>query len=228
MGAASEARARAAIERLGLLLVYPIENRSEPPSLWSALHPRTPMRWAWDEGADDRVVSLWHLRERLAASRSVVYGKWFRDRAVFFSRELFAAMLAHVRQRPPPLSREARELLSLLEDDSPQSTKRLRREAGLVGREHERLWTQAMRELWRQLLVVGTGEVDDGAFPSLEVGATRWIFEDLWEAARAAPTSEQRELLAQHLPPTSAFGKHWRKLTLRAARDEVAGFSEGR
>jgi hypothetical protein len=211
MGAASEARARAAIEQHGILLVYPIDNRPEPNSLWRVLHPRTPMRWAWDEGADDRVVALWHLRERLAASRKVVYGKWYRDRAVFFSHALFAAMLAHVREQPLLLSREARELYALLEEDSPQSTKTLRRAAGLVGREFERVWTQAMRELWSRLLIVGTGEVDDGAFPSLAVGATRWIFEDVWEAAGEPPSEAQRTLLAEHLPATSAFGKHWRR-----------------
>jgi hypothetical protein len=223
MGVAIEARARTAIEQQGLLLVYPIENRAEPPSLWRALYPRTPMRWAWDQGADDRVVALWHLRERLAASRSVVYGKWFRDRAVFFSRELFTAMLAELRRRPPLLSREARELLALLEESSPESTKQLRRAAGLSGRENERTWTRAMRELWSQLLVVGTGEVDDGAFPSLEVGATRWIFEELWDAAREPPSEAQRALIAHHLPPHSAFGKHWRRITAAPARgDELA------
>ncbi len=213
MGAAAiEAKARAAIEAHGILLVYPIDNRAEPPSLWSLLHPRTPMRWAWDEGADDRVVALWHLRERLSASRTVVYGKWFRDRAPFVSQELFAALLAPVRAEPLLLSREARELLALLEDDSPQSTKSLRRAAGLTGREYERVWTRAMRELWSRLLVVGTGEVDDGAFPSLAVGATRWIFEAAWDAAKQAPSEAQRALVAARLPKTSAFGKHWRRI----------------
>jgi hypothetical protein len=216
--AATEAKARAAIEAHGILLVYPIDNRAEPPSLWRVLHPRTPMRWAWDEGADDRVVALWHLRERLAASRTVVYGKWFRDRATFFSQPLFTAMLAHVRAEPLLLSREARELYALLEEDSPQSTKVLRRAAGLSGREYERAWTRAMRELWSRLLVVGTGEIDDGAFPSLAVGATRWIFEELWDAAGAPPSAEQRALVAEQLPSKSAFGKHWKRVMTMGTR----------
>jgi hypothetical protein len=210
--AASEAKARRAIEEHGVLLVYPIDNRAEPPSLWRALHPRSPMRWAWDEGADDRVVALWHLRERLAASRAVVYGKWFQGRATFFARPLYTAMLAHVRQEPLLLSSEARELLALVEEDSPQSTKMLRRAAGLGGRAYERVWTRAMRELWTRLLIVGTGEIDDGAFPSLAVGATRWIFEDIWDATSEPPSEEQRALVATHLPATSAFGKHWRRI----------------
>ncbi|HEX6239380.1 MAG TPA: hypothetical protein VFZ61_00750, partial [Polyangiales bacterium] len=174
-------KAEQAIEREGALLVYPVDNRREPRSLWHVLHPRTEMRWAWDEGADMRVVRLWQLREQLASRRRVVYSKWFKGRAVFFSQSLFAAMLAVSRSLPLDLSSDARDLLSLLEEDSPQSTKQLRRASGLTGRPNERTWTNALRELWERLLIVGTGEVDDGAFPSLAVGATRWIFEELWE-----------------------------------------------
>lgn len=206
---ATERAARAAIERHGALLVYPLANRKEPASLWSELHPGVAMRWAWDEGADDRVVDLWHLRERLARSGDVVYSKWFKNRAVFFSRALFTAMLAEAIPRPSTLSREARDILELLENDSPQSTKVLRREAGLVGRENERDWTRAMRALFEGLHVVGTGEVQDGAFPSLAVGATRSIFEDLWTEAEDGPTDDGRALLARVLPPASPFGKHW-------------------
>jgi hypothetical protein len=212
--APSERSAVAAIERHGVLLVYPLANRAEPASLWSVLYPGVRMRWAWDEGADDRVVHLWHLRERLAHERQVVYGKWYKGRAVFFSRELFAAMLAVQRKRTLALSREARELYALLEEDSPQSTKRLRREAGLAGKQGERVWTRAMRELWELLLVVGVGEVDDGAFPSLAVGATRWLFEELWEQAAQDLTAKQKSVVAEKLSKDSAFGKHWHR-TLR-------------
>lgn len=211
------ARAEEAIAREAALLVYPIGNRREPRSLWHVLHPRSEMRWAWDEGADMRVVKLWQLREQLASRREVVYSKWFKGRAVFFSRPLFGAMLAVSRSLPLALSPDARELLALLEEDSPQSTKQLRRAAGLSGRQSERTWTAALRELWERLLIVGTGEVDDGAFPSLAVGATRWIFEGLWERADVGPSDEQRHLLARVLAPQSSLGKHWQRV-LEAAR----------
>lgn len=210
------AKAEAAIERAGVLLVYPLANRREPASLWHVLHPRTEMRWAWDQGADMRVVKLWQLREELASRRSVVYTKWYKGRATFFSQALFEALLARSLAAPLALGSEARELLSLLEDDSPQSTKQLRRAAGLTGRASERTWTRALRELWERLLIVGTGEVDDGAFPSLEVGATRWIFEELWERASRGPQPEHEPLLAEALPAHSSFGKHWR--TIASAR----------
>jgi hypothetical protein len=205
------AQAEAAIERAGALLVYPIDNRREPASLWYVLHPRSEMRWAWDDGADMRVVRLWQLREALASRRQVVYSKWYRGRATFFSRTLFAAMLAALSTRPLALSSEARELLALLGEDSPQSTKQLRKSAGLSGRSSERIWTRAMRELWERLLIVGTGEVDDGAFPSLEVGATRWIFEALWEEAQRGPSAEQTALLARVFEAKKGFGAQWRK-----------------
>jgi hypothetical protein len=209
-------RSSAAIEAHGALLVYPIDNRRDPPSLWYTLHPRTPMRWAWDDGADVRVVRLWQLREQLARGRQVVYTKWYRGRATFFSRALFAAMLAKSLARtcalPHALSADARELLALLEEDSPRSTKQLRRAAGLTGKPNERTYTRALRELWERLLIVGTGEVDDGAFPSLAIGATRWIFEELWEGAQGGANEAQQELLARALPASTLFGKHFLRL----------------
>lgn len=224
--AATEHAALAAVDEHGVLLVYPITNRTEPNSLWHVLYPRSEMRWAWDQGADGRVVHLWHLRERLASSRSAVYAKWFKGRAVFFSRPVFVAMLAVAgtpqRDSLRALSRESLELLSLLEDDSPQSSKTLRREAGLTGRHNEALWTRALRELWERLLIVGTGEVEDGAFPSLAIGSTRRIFEELWDEAQAGPSDAQRELLEGTLPASGAFGKHWRRTLSKLAQHEAS------
>lgn len=216
----SEKKAVAAIEKRGVLLVYPITNRRDPPSLWFELHPKTEMRWAWDADADDRVVNLWHLRERIARSRKVVYSKWYKGRAVFFSKPVFEAMLATLHATGgllEDLSEEARELLSLLEEDSPISTKELRKRAGLQGKMLERPWTRALNELFARCLIVGTGEVDDGAFPSLAVGATRWIFEDLWIAAREGVTQEHEDLLSTYLPNNTAFGKEWRKVLDRVS-----------
>jgi hypothetical protein len=210
--AGEEAKVVAAIEKLGALLVYPLANRQDIPSIWSVLYPRSEMRWAWDADADPRVSSVWILREQIARSRKVVYSKWYRGRAVFFSQALFSAMLSAKRPWQMERSREASELLQVLEDDSPQSSKDLRRNAGLRGKESERVWTRATKELWEQLAIVGTGEVPDGAFPSLEIGATRWIFEDLWEEAQRRPPDEA--LLQAQLPADSAFGKFWRQ-TLR-------------
>lgn len=206
-----------AIEAHGVLLVYPLKNRADIPSLWAELHPDVAMRWAWDQGADGRVVQLWQLREELSREREAVYAKWFRGRATFFSQPVFEAMLAALLQAKQAilLGAEARELCALLEEDSPQSTKQLRRAAMLTGRESERVFTRAMKELWERLLVVGVGEEDDGAFPSLRMGATRLLFEGLFERAQKGMTPAYQAVLQQHLAPETAFGRQFHK-SLRA------------
>ncbi|MGZ6096332.1 MAG: AlkZ-related protein [Polyangiales bacterium] len=175
------------IERHGMLLVYPIDNRAEPKSLWSCLHPRSEMRWAWDETADPRVVDLWHLREALARSKRVVYGKWYRRRATFFSQAAFRGLLASLHEVSAldreHLSQEARIILELLEEDSPQTTRRVRNEAGLSGKLLESTFLRSLDELWQRALIVGLREEADGGFPSLAVGPTRNVFEDLWATA---------------------------------------------
>jgi hypothetical protein len=182
--ASKTSRAVKLIEKLGICLVFPIKNAKDPPSLWAALYPGEEMIWEWDADGDHRVSDLWHLRMRLAESREVVYAKWLRGRATFFSRDLYRELLGRMDacgKLMTSLSREAAALLELLEENSPQSTKSLRAQMDLGGKLGERIYKRALDDLWRQLRIVGTGEMDDGAFPSLMVGATNLVFEDLWE-----------------------------------------------
>src|SRR6185312_16284619 len=88
-----EPEAIKAIEKHGIVLAYPIAGRPELPSLWSLAYPRSEMRWDWSSEADPRVAEIWHLRERLAGGNRVVYAKWFRSRATFFSRDVFQSVL---------------------------------------------------------------------------------------------------------------------------------------
>ena len=218
------ASAVARIERHGILLVFPIENRPEPRSLWSELYPGTRMRWEWDSEGDHRVGEVWHLRERLARSGKVVYAKWFRGRATLFSKGVFRAMLASLNAAGDlrfGLSPRAAAILELLEDDSPQSTKELRLRADMQGRANEAAYTRALRELWARMLVVGAGEVADGAFPSLAIGATRLLFEDLWLGA-SGPGAEDEALLAGTFADAPLFARELekaRKLVTRGAID---------
>ena len=177
--------------------MYPIDNKPEPRSLWSELHPGVEMEWSWDEDADPRVADLWHLRERLARSHDVAYAKWFRGRATFFSLQVFHALLGRLAEAGDVfagLPREAIEILDLLRERSPLSTKEIRALADLRGKEQEALFNQAMKALWTRLLIVGTGEVPDGAFPSLAVGATELLFEDIWSGRRQVPEEATRKL----------------------------------
>jgi hypothetical protein len=204
------AKTQAAIQSInarGILLVFPIENRTDIPSLWSCFYPRSKMKWEWDENGDDRVAQLWRLREQLSLSNEVIYSKWFRGRATFFSKEVFAAILKLTNPEPHPeqvLSQDARNVLQALEMDSPLSTKQLKRAVDLQGRFNEVTYTRALKELWNRLLIVAYGEVDEGTFPSLALGATRVLFEELYRSARSMK-SDKAEQIVNRLPEDSQF-----------------------
>jgi hypothetical protein len=187
----------AIVERLGISLVYPIDNRPEPPSLWSELYPKSEMVWSWDADADPRVAAIWHLREELSRSEEVAYAKWFRGRATFFSLPVFHALLGRLARAGDVffgLPREAVDILELLRESSPRSIKEIRALADLRGKSQEAVFQHAMKALWSRLLVVGVGEVPDGAFPSLAVGATELLFEDLWNARDDVPPEHEARL----------------------------------
>ncbi|MEZ0391504.1 MAG: hypothetical protein ACAH59_04765 [Pseudobdellovibrionaceae bacterium] len=203
-----------AIEKKGLLLVYPIDNRPEPPSLWSELYPRTKMRWEWDDQGDAKVAQLWHLREELSRSGKVVYGKWYQGRATFFSRPLFTALYHLSRQwRPPRWTRESDSVLEILQMDSPLSTKQIKEAVGLQGKLLESTYERALKPLWQHLDIVGFGEVQDSSFPSLAVGATVTLFEDLRDESESLTTKEANQLLEKYLPEGSSWRKFWNRIS---------------
>lgn len=208
-GSQKDKRGIAAVDREGICLVYPVDGHPELPSLWSALYPGDRMEWSWNQDADPRVAEVWALRERLQRSHAVAYAKWFRGRATFFALPVFHALLGRIAAVGDPLAglpREAYELLDLLRERSPLSTKELRALGDLQGKAQERIFTHAMKMLWSRLLVVGTGEVPDGAFPSLAVGATELLFEDLWNA-RADVPPKANAALDHALARTPAFAR---------------------
>jgi hypothetical protein len=167
------------IDKDGILLVFPINNQPEPLSLWKKFYPKSPMRWEWDEDGDDRVMKMWIGMKKLSKDPRVVYSKWYQGRATFLSRDTFVALRSFLAPDRKQLSRQAQELLEILESDSPLSTKQLKKAAELQGKDNERVYQKALRSLFEQMWIVGFGEVDDGAFPSLAVGASSLLFEDL-------------------------------------------------
>lgn len=198
------------INAQGALLVFPMNNQKEPKSIWSEFYPRTKMRWEWDTDGDDRVGRLWSLMKKLSVSRKVVYSKWYLGRATFFSRELFTALLAFRREQfeNPKLSPVAHQLLECLESDSPLSTKNLKALTELRGKENERTYTKGMKELFDKFLIVAYGEVDDGAFPSLALGTTRNLFEDLLNHSRELSVTEAVKTIDRFLPQGNLFRKY--------------------
>lgn len=195
------ANAVSAIERHGVMLVYPIKSVARSPhSLWAEFYPRRTMHWAWDASADPRVAEMWHLREKVARSKKVVYSKWLTGRATFFSKSMFRATLAFLQRRHDifaELPRASREIYEILSDDSPQPTGALRELAGLAGRFNEADFNRAMKPLWWRLLIVGTGEVEERGFPSLAVGTSELIHEPLWQAAKLGLTREDQQLVGE-------------------------------
>lgn len=170
------------------------------------------MRWEWDDNGDSRVADLWHFREQLSRSGKVVYSKWYKGRATFFSKALFAAMLGRVKDRVHEgLYPEAEEVLEILSESSPLSTKELKRAAHLEGKFNESTYTRTMKQLFSRFLVVGYGEVDDGAFPSLAMGATQLLFEDVWNRAHELSAKEIQKTLSI-LPDGSSFKREYDRL----------------
>ncbi|WP_413584640.1 hypothetical protein [Bdellovibrio sp. HCB274] len=200
-----------AIEQEGILLVYPIKNSSEPDSIWAHLWPRSKMVWGWDAGADRKVSDLWLLKEELSRSDKVVYAKWYQNRATFFSKETFANMMAFQRS-DTPLSRESRSILEALEMDSPLSTKQLKEIADLQGRYMESTYNRAMKALWQRLLIVAYGEIEDSSFPSTAVGATKTLFEPLWNQSLTISHEEAEAYLLKKLGADNKFWKFAQKI----------------
>ncbi|MEO8875519.1 MAG: hypothetical protein ABI461_08030, partial [Polyangiaceae bacterium] len=73
-------------------------------------------------------------------------------------------------------------------------TKSLRAQMDLGGKAGERIYKRALDDLWNRMRLVGVGEHDDGAFPSLSVGATNLLFEELWDD-RKLPNAEGKASL---------------------------------
>ena len=213
------------INQNGALLVFPINNQKQPASLWSAFFPRTKMSWEWDETGDNRVGELWGLMKKLSDSRQVIYSKWYQGRATFFSRELFTALLCLSQRHftsTDEISRTARDLLECLESDSPLSTKQLKKLSELRGKENERHYNRGMKQLFSKFLIVAFGEVDDGAFPSLAVGATRHLYEDLWIASQKMKPVDAQKIVDTFLPTGSLFRKYLDKQSELAPNDRRA------
>lgn len=209
----TKASAVKAINKRGALLVYPLNNREEPASVWSELWPKTKMVWDWNEDSDDRVADMWHMREVLSRSRQVVYAKWFQGRATLFSFEVFVNLLSFLGGTTEfAMSHESRMAMEALEADSPLSTKQLKAACELEGRLLEPAYNRAMKPLWSRLWIVGFGEFQDSSFPSLGIGASKTLFEDLWnEAARIKPKAAEQKLEAL-LGRDNLFLKYARKV----------------
>ena len=168
------------------------------------------MKWEWDEGGDQKVFKLWTLMKELSSCQEVVYSKWYRGRATFFSRELFTALLSLKIQKKWKY-KESGQLLEELKANSPLSTKELKKITGLQGKLFEPLYNKAMKELFENFDIVGFGEVEDGAFPSLAVGASEVLYEDLFNEAKKISKEKALAILEKYMPSLSLTRKFYKK-----------------
>lgn len=204
-----------AINKHGMILVFPIRNQQEPHSLWSELFPKESMRWEWSGDADEKVPYLWNLMKELSCCGEVVYSKWFQNRATFISKELFTLLISYSKHYlKAELSHGARDILEELESNSPLSTKQIKSLTGLQGKLFEGEYNRSMRELFHRFLIVGFGEVDDGAFPSSAIGATSLIYEELYLKAQAIPESQLLEKIHAIIGNDLKFKNFLNKSTL--------------
>ncbi len=201
-----------AINHHGVLLVFPMNNNKEPHSLWSVLHPKSEMRWDWDTTGDNRVVKLWQLKTELSTTKKVVYSKWYKNRATYFSLELFTACLRIEMDHKLKLSRDSQNLLDTLITDSPLSTRQLKELTKLKGKMFESLFNKSMRPLWDHFQIVAYGEFEDSSFPSLGIGATQTLYEELIKKASTLNRAEALKLISLKMPEGSLFRKYWDKL----------------
>lgn len=195
------------INEYGFVLVYPQKSKSAKKSaqkspapvvsLWDLYFPKIKMKWSWDEDADNRVGKLWVLRAELCQDTRVVYSKAFQNRAAFFSKKMFSSFLSLRLKDGKPLSGAAKQILEALEIDSPLSTKQLKVTTELRGKLFEAEFARATKQLWQRGLIVGMGEIDDGAFPSLAYGATQTVHEDLYQEAVKKPQPREFEKLPE-------------------------------
>lgn len=208
-----KAKAISAINKEGILLVFPIKNNDKYNSIWKELYPRSKMKWEWDQDGDDRVAKLWHMREELSKSKEVIYTKWLTGRATFFAIPLFQAMYRLSREwEPQNWQRESSDILECLKMDSPMSTKQLKEATELQGKYMERIYEKALKPLWQHFDIVAFGEIQDSSFPSLAICATTSIFEDLILEANKLTLEEAQATYRKYIPANSLIDKFWQKI----------------
>jgi hypothetical protein len=85
----------------------------------------------------------------------------------------------------------------------------------LTGAPNRSVFEKAVKRLWQQLLIVGTGEVDEGQFPALAMGATKHIFEELWCEAQAMDVEHALDIVERCLGAQSLFLRFFHRVRSR-------------
>ncbi len=164
------------IKSVGVVSVFP--GKSSLPSLWKFLHPRSKFSWVWDEHGDSKVVKLWWLKNEIAASKKVLYGRFFSNQPVFVSikkaKELKSKIIG---KNQSTLEKYIMENLDL---NSPQTLRMLKKQARLDRVEFLRSdWHRALISLQKQFLISSLGDStrESGPMPSTEYVSMQHFFD---------------------------------------------------
>ena len=78
----------------------------------------------------------------------------------------------------------------------------------LRGKDNEKQYNRGMKELFSKFLIVAYGEVNDGAFPSLAVGATRNLYENLLNGSQKLLPEQAQKTINTYMPAGSLVRKY--------------------
>jgi len=105
-------------------------------------------------------------------------------------------------------------LLEALESNAPLSTRTLKELTDLQGTLNEAADTREMKDLFTWFLIDGFGEVNVGAFPSLPVGATESLCDELWREADQVPQRKVQAIVDRFMPQSSPCHRYFDKTGL--------------
>ncbi len=178
------------INAAGFVLLFPAAD-VELPNLWTIAH---------SEG------EAWGWKDEIPAARQAYYGKIFHGRAGLAALDMMPALYAISRTadiggdrfemyRLGLISAEVQRLTGILNAKGPLSTRQLRREAGMMAREHKTRFDRALQEGQAAFLIARSH-----ALPP-EAGSYTYIwdgFNKLWpEVVEAGLRLPYEEGLAQ-------------------------------
>lgn len=165
-----------------IVYVYPHKSKEEV-SIFRLLYPKKEFRWDWSEAADPKLVELWWLKDDLARSKKVVYGRFFKAKPCFVSIKKFQLLLKNTLVNIDQLNALETFIYELLLENSPQSTRMIKKVYRKLGVEvYTRTeWNKAFLGLQKKLLIcnLGDSEREHSPMPSTEYAAVEHVFENL-------------------------------------------------
>lgn len=193
----NERTALAFVNDVGFCLVF--TNRTHQlPCLWVAVCGRRDPVFPEHSHHDPEWILTWNLKDRLPAKRLVYYGKLIFGKPSMVSLVCFPAL--YTLHGPPHdehyryeyedgrLSRAAKQIMDVLVERRPQTTKALKRRTGLDASKNRPVFDQAMAELQRKLYITMIEARYEPAFTYV------W---DLLEAWLPEPVARGREMRRQ-------------------------------